>query len=291
MTFFTPLLNLDMDKPRRWLKIEKLRIKSISQKELRKYFGINYREFDSEGSLTRLVPAGSRGSWALDFWPLNEIQRIMLFGCKYAFVSTLDHDEHIDEVKRVLNAIRLLKINGITCPVTIKDTPPNEICSHVSFIHPLESKLKEKTVLSQSEINKIRDIYQYLPRVSREDIELLKSVIEHGISSLSLVFLVMIIERAIMEGDKGEISFKVRVYGSKLLSKYFGYDGREAFKILGKAYGLRSGFVHKGKVSDDKVQQILPKLYDYASKILLIKAKDSHVLKKEKRKMLLFSVQ
>jgi len=105
-----------------------------------------------------------------------------------------------------------------------------------------------------------------------EDIALLHMVIEQGVSTLSLVFLVIILERTIMKGDSGEISFKVRLYVSKLLSRHFNYNEKVVYETLDQAYALRSKFIHSHKNSPNKVKEIFDRLYDYAVKVLRIKA-------------------
>lgn len=285
--YFTPIINLDFDKILTSIKISKLDVKRITDEESSLYFGISERVFDDRGLLARFTQKGNK-ECPLDLSVLNELEKIEhLYGCKYAFVSELSlEEEHTKEVEKIIDALRLLKINGITCPITFNDKTPGR-----SSIYPLLSRFKGKTVLSSAEITETENLLKdILPKINTEDTGLLRLVAEYGESIRSLVFLVIILERTIMKGDanKNEISFKIRVFGAKSLAKYFEFDEKEVFETLRKAYELRSNFMHGDSVSLDDVGKIFSKLYDYTVKILQINAKDLKVFK-EGRNNLLFN--
>lgn len=280
MKYWTPIINFDFHEIKKSIQIGKIEIKNISDRDLLNYFGITSRTLNKEGILTSYATTGKFG----DFFILNEFQKAELFACKYAFVSNLQNDVvHRSEISSVLNALRLFKLNGVICPITINDEDFSQ-----SFMYPLESKIKEKMILSRSDLEEVRKLLISSKKIEPEDSTLLEFVSEQGKSILSLVFLVITIERTIMKGDRSEISFKVRLYGSKLLRKYFMYREKDVFETLGLAYKLRSDYVHQAKVSLDKVEGIFPILYDYTVRILTIKLRDPNILKSENRNSLLF---
>jgi hypothetical protein len=277
INYFTPICNFDLAESLINSKIARLEIKEISKEDSLHYFGITERVFDEDGNLSGF------DSYNKSFDILNEPQKLSLFKCKYAFISKLNLDEHKHEVENILNAIRLLKLSGITCPVTFNDKSPG-----LSFAHPLFSPIKEKAILSNNELVELEKLLTVLAKIKPADIDLLRLVTTSGRSILSLVFLVIILERNIMSGDnKSEISFKIRVFGSKSLAKYFNLDERMVFDTLKKVYELRSSFSHGGEVSSDKVDEIFSGLYDYTVKILRIAAENPKVFR-EYRDNLLF---
>jgi len=293
MTFFTPIINFDFVQPHQWVKISKLKIKSISDTDFLNYFGAK-RIFDENGRLTSLKLVGKkhtniRALRHANLSALNEFQKAKLLECKYAFVSNLDATKHGLEVYNILNALRLFKLNGIICPVTFDDDNKQ---INLYFMYPIESKIKGKTILTRLELKKVEKILSNLPEIDSEDIKLLSLVVEQGISILSLVFLVIILERSIMKGDQREIIFKVKLYAAKLLSKCFKYKEKEVFDIINTAYRLRSKFVHSAKTPpDDEINKIFPHLYDYTIKILKVKAQAPDLLSDKNRNKLLLSIR
>ena len=152
MKLFTPIINFDIDEKVNWVKISKFKIKKISSKDIADYFGAkivrdnNFRPIEIISLKDPPTPQFIRYQSPSI---LNELQSMQLLGCKYAFVSSLKIDEHRKKVCDILDAFRLHKINGITCPVTF-DTG---IALH--FIHPFESKMKECATFTKKEIKKV----------------------------------------------------------------------------------------------------------------------------------------
>lgn len=266
---FTPITKLDFQPPIKWAKVSRLKIKKITDAELLDYFGIRSREFNKNGKVTELyVPKSS----PINVINIKDVIVYNLQSSKYAFVSDLNNNTHISEVKTLLTAFRLYRLNSVTCPITFEK---ERIIQH--FIYPIESKIKKETEFSKSDLIKISHLIHLVKKVEPEDIELLDLVTELGVRTLSLVLLVIILERTIMQGDSGEISFKVRLYGSKLLSKYFQYNEKKVYDTLHEGYKLRSKFMHEHKKNEDKVKMIFDNLYDYTVKILRIKAEHKNI--------------
>lgn len=262
--YITPITNFDFNRPIKWAKVSKLKVKKITDGELLQYFGICNRSFDKNGRVTK---NDFRGPDLINLFNFNRAEKYKLTNSKYAFTSDLDLDSHISEVKALLGAFRLFKLNGITCPITFyKETEGSGVTS------PFESNITKVSVFSKSDLIKLTNLQRLMKKMESEDIVLLHMVTEQGVSTLSLVFLVIILERTIMKGLRGEISFKVRLYGSKLLSRHFDYNEKVVYETLKKAYDLRSGFVHLHKNSLNEVKEIFDRLYDYAVKVLRIKA-------------------
>ena len=134
---------------------------------------------------------------------MNELQNLQLFGCKYAFESSLESKEHQTEVYQILNAFRLFKINGITCPVSC-DTG-----TAVYIMHPYESKIKKSAIFTKKEIKKIDKFLPTLSKIDAEDLKLLTNVMENGKSILSIVFLIIIIERSLLRGSIVKLVLKL----------------------------------------------------------------------------------
>ncbi len=136
-------MNFDFDKQVNWVKISKFKIKKISSKEIADYFGakiVRDNNFKPTEIISLKDPPTPQFLRYQSPVILNELQNIQLLECKYAFVSSLNIDEHRKEVCHILDAFRLHKINGITCPVTF-DTGIAQY-----FIYPLESKIKESAI-------------------------------------------------------------------------------------------------------------------------------------------------
>jgi len=172
---------------------------------------------------------------------------------------------------------------GITCPVTFNDKSPR-----VRYIYPLTSQFDRK-VFTESEFKKISQIKSNLSRLDPEDLKMLSIVIEQGYSMISFLLLMTILERNIMKGDRNEISFKVRIFTAKLLSKFFHYKEKEVFNNVKNFYTYRSKFVHEGKaLNSNELKNILPILYEYVIKILLIKINHPSILNPDKRNELLW---
>ncbi len=286
MKLFTPIMNFDFDKQVNWVKIPTFKIKKISSKDMADYFGVivgrdkNFNPIDIRSLKDPPTPQFLRYQFS---GLLNEFQNIQLLRCKYAFESSLDSNEHGKEVYHILNAFRLYKINGITCPATF-DTGINQY-----FMYPLESKIKKSAIFTKKEINKIDKFLPTLSKIDAEDLKLLTNVVENGISILSIVFLMIIIERSLLKGVRGEISFKVKLFAAKYLSKYYRYQTNEVFKNVNSAYDLRSRFVHGGKkIKKDEIENIFPDIYNYTIKLLRLRAKSPHLFDNQKRNSILF---
>ena len=286
MKLFTPIINFDFDKQVKWIKISKLKIKKISSKDLVDYFGLvvvrdkNYNPVRVTSYKDPPTPQFRRyQSPSL----MNEFQNWELLRCKYAFVSYLKHEEHGKKVYHTLNAFRLYKLNGITCPATFD----KEIS--MFFTYPIESKIKGISIFTKNEIKEIEQFLPTLLKIDAEDLKLLTNVMENGISILSIVFLMIIIERTLLKGLRGEISFKVKFFAARYLSKYYKYKQNEVFKKVQSAYDLRSSFVHgRQKIKKDQIEKIFPDIYDYTIKLLRLKAKSPYLFDDQKRNSLVF---
>ena len=221
MKLFTPIINFDFDKQVNWVKVSKFRIKKISSKDMAVYFGAKVKRDKNykPTSLSSLKnPATQQFLRYQSSGLLNVIQNLKLLECKYAFESSLNRKDHIEEVENILNAFRLHKISGITCPVTW-DTGTSQ-----SYIYPLESKIKISAIFTKKEIKIIDKFLPILSKVDTEDLKLLTNVADNGISILSIVFLMIIVERSLLKGERSEINFKVKIFAAKYLSKYYGYQ-------------------------------------------------------------------
>lgn len=287
MSWFTPIVKFDFQHPKKWKKISKLTIKKISEDQLLRFFGISQRKLDDMGRVISYTYIGTTPEISIlhqmNLAILNELQKYDLYSCKYAFVSDLNEDDHINEVEQILTALRLFCLNGITCPVTFNDKSPG-----VRYIYPLTSQFDRK-VFTDSEFKKISQIKSNLSRLDPEDLKMLSIVIEQGYSMISFLLLMTILERNIMKGDRNEISFKVRIFTAKLLSKFFHYKEKEVFNNVKNFYTYRSKFVHEGKaLNSNELKNILPILYEYVIKILLIKINHPSILNPDKRNELLW---
>ncbi len=271
MNFFTPVCNFQVDPPIKWMKMSKLKLRPISEAEALRYFGVE-REFDRKGQLIGIRRPTDKPAPFDSSAILTEFQKLNVYASKYAFVSDLDdHNEHGREIWFMLNAFWMSKLHGVTCPTTFD----NNIGQY--FMPPIESKLDKTSIFSKSELRKIARVVKLVPKCKQDDLELLRFVVEHGSSILSLVFLVMIVERIVMRGERGEIAFKVRLYAAKLLSKYFYFAEEKVFDTLQLAYDLRSRFIHSGGTTQASVSKVFPSLYDYATKLLIIDAQHPHL--------------
>ena len=157
-------------------------------------------------------------------------------------------------------------------------------------MRPLESNIKKSAIFTKKEIKEVEKFLPTLSKIDTEDLKLLTNVVENGISILSIVFLIIIIERCLLKGLSGEISFKVKLYASKYLSKYYQYQTKEVFDNVASAYKLRSGFVHGSSkiINKDEIEKIFPDIYDYTIKLLRFKAISPHLFDGQNRKNLLF---
>jgi hypothetical protein len=278
--YFTPLVKFDLDPPKTWAKIGKLKIKRISDAELLQYFGIKKRGPRYRGIFLDFETRDKRPI-------LNEIPELK--ATKYALVADLDFSEYIREVVKTLSVLRLFELSGVTSPVTFGTTlRKGKPFLQYGYNYPLKSNISKELVVSGKELEKVKALLGLVKKIRSEDMDLLKFVVEHGASPISLVMLVTILERTIMRKDRNEISFKVRLFGAKALSKYFGYEESKVFRTLGKAYGLRSEFIHEGK-SSGEIKDIFEDLYDCAVKLLQIDAEHPNVLKPENRNDLALS--
>jgi len=267
MNFFTPICNFQIDPPIKWMKMSKLKLRPISEAQALRYFGVK-REFDKKGRLIHMSRSTDEPAPFDSPGILTEFQKLNVYASNYAFVSDLDDSkEHGREIWFMLNAFWMSKLHGVTCPTTFD----NNLGQY--FMPPMESKLDKTSIFSKSELRKIARVMKVVPKCKQDDLKLLRLVVEHGSSILSLVFLVMIVERIIMRGERGEIAFKVRLYAAKLLSKHFHFAEEKVFDTLKLAYDLRSDFIHSGRMSQTSVSEVFPILYDYATELLIINAK------------------
>lgn len=278
---FTPIVNFDISSPKKWIKISNLKIKRVSNDDLWTYFRISQRELNEQG---RVLSVSTPEPSALNTMIFKESIVYKLHESEYAMVSDLKREQHIEEVKKVIGAIRLLRFTGVICPISFQKRKLVR-----SFVHPMETKVIEKSQFLDSDIAFIKDTVGLVTKVDPGDLEILDFVSEHGESNLSLALLVMLLEKTIMEGDTSptERSFKIRLYSAKLLSKFYDYAEKEVFLRINDAYKLRSGFVHELQESSNQVKELFLHIYDYVVKILRIKACSPSILKSENRNNLL----
>jgi hypothetical protein len=82
-----------------------------------------------------------------------------------------------------------------------------------------------------------------------------------------LLFIITVLERCIMDGNKNEIAFRLQVITAMTLAKKYRFDGKEVFDKINKAYSLRSDFVHGGTVTGNMVG-LYDDVYKYTTLIL-----------------------
>jgi hypothetical protein len=276
---FTPLTRFDIHPPIKWKQVSRLKIKKITDADLLHYFGIGIREFDKNGNVINL---GFQKASPLNLMIAKEAMLYDIHSSKYAVVSDMDWENHVSETKVLHSSLKLLRLNGVTCPITFDKEKTRQ-----DFIYPLESKIKKILVFSKYDLIELDNLANLARKVEHEDIELLNLVTELGVTTLSLVLLIIILERAIMSGDRGEISFKIRIYGSKLLSKYFNYKKETVYSTLKEAYDVRSKFIHTHKKSPKREKEIFDDIYDYAVKILRITAEHPNVIPNKLKELIL----
>jgi len=279
---FTPVVKFDLSFDKKWSQILDIKLKKITDNELFNYFRLREREFNHEGHavlLRRTEPIG------LDLVAIKESVYLGVHEAKFAFVSDLPRTKHLSQVKQVLAASKLLKYNGILCPITFD--PSGRI---LSFIHPLETKVPSITSLSKPELNDLKSLTSLIPKIKPDDLVLLNQMAELGVSPLSLLLAVILVERTLMRGDRSEIGFKVRLYCANLLAKYYNYDEDSVFNSVRKAYEERSAFVHdRPKTKNSSIKSLFYDVYDYAVKLLRLSVEYPNVMEHENLQKLILS--
>jgi len=159
--YITPITNFDFNRPIKWAKVSKLKVKKITDGELLQYFGICNRCYDKNGRVTK---NDFRGPNLINLFRFNRAEKYKLTNSKYAFTSNLDLDSHISEVKALLGAFRLFKFNGITCPVTFyKETKGSRVHS------PHESNVTKISVFSKSDVQiKLTNLQRLMKKWSQK---------------------------------------------------------------------------------------------------------------------------
>lgn len=191
---------------------------------------------------------------------LNELQEVELCRSTHAFVSQLPFEEHQSKVNDILHCWRLLKMSRVACPITYRSSGPG-----VNFQRPIEGRLGGVLEFDSTLLNQATTLLPNIGRIPQEDLDLIDLANETGTKTLSVFLLVVIAERSLMKGDKNEISFKISVYGSRLLEFLGVADATSAYSILRKAYKIRSAFAHDGKIDQADISRILPSLYEYVA--------------------------
>ena len=212
---------------------------------------------------------------------LNELQEIQLCKATHILVSTLTEEDHQKRVSDILHIWRILRMSRVACPVTYNSATPATIHQR-----PVDGLLGEELRLDSDLLAATVATLDHVHRIPREDLDLLDLANETGTKTLTVLFLVVIAERSLMRGDKNEISFKVSVYGSRLLQQCYGADPRVTYAVLRKAYRIRSAFAHDGAVDHDDLQDLLPQLYDCVTKIRLRTVLQPNLISVEKENLL-----
>lgn len=264
-TYFTPLVRVEVadDFAGPW-EIGRVSLRAASDDDLRRYFGIADRTFDSETGqvvgYTTLEDSGLRMA------ALGLVQAIRVHSSTCALVSELPIDQHQSAVCDVLRCWRLLRVSQVAAPVTLNSDGPSS-----AYGRPLECRLGGSLTLDEGLVEQSRDLFKNLAQVPDSDLILLDMVNEFGCQPLTIVLLTTLLERSLMRSDSNEIAFKVALYGARLLSGA-GHVAHDVFADLRRAYSLRSRYLHGGEHEIPELEGLLVRLYGYATKIRVLSA-------------------
>ena len=279
MKRFTPLLNFNADLSTLPSDFKGLTLAEITDEELQLYFRVSNRALTSTGYSCTQEKDNPR------FYSLSALEQHDLIQSRFAFTSGQHFESHDQDVRDFALSIMLLEPSSFSSPVTFNSETPSIFSSF-----PFRGKHSGSFVLSDGNLARLRENLSHLHLISTEDRDLLRLVWENGMSPLSVLFLVTILERTLLKGEsnQSEVSFKFRVFGAKLLSKHAALDEREVFDTLKRAYKIRSKVAHKYSQLED-ITSLYPRLYDYVVTALFLDADKPELLKRENRDSLLMS--
>lgn len=277
MTMFTPILCVKLENPVSKYKIAGLEIRAITDAERREYFGIE--NMKSEGTGTRFTRVNNlRTSW------MGQMEFFALIDSEVVAVSDLPQQKHRTSVTTLVNGLSLMGFTGAWCPVTFYSEH-----SGSDYRSPLRLKQDSVWTLNDSTAVGLLDMIRYIEeqRIDKDNLELFRLTREHGESELSVLFLVIILERLLMPGDRGEIRFKFCIFGASVVSKQLSIPARDAYGLLEKAYDIRSGFAHGSSKNAHKLKSLFPDLYNYAIEVIKFNIQNPDLLKSKDRIALL----
>jgi len=254
--------------------IEKdLRIRRITEKETKDFFGIKVTERNENGFV--IFSVGKGFSFDSPFASRYLNYEIFIISSQFILES-----KNVKKVEYFQQTLKLYKDGktGISFGINPKT-------KGIRFFYPIPFYGKEIYSLDEDDIPKIKELFNEIKKTKNDKFNLM---IEKFLFALSgegiknehrFLELVTILEMLYLGKDRGEQTFKFSLRGAKVLSKYLSLDSKEVYDNMRKIYEIRSSISHSGFHKD--ISNYLDSLIYYTRQSIRLFLKDVSIFSKE----------